>query len=191
MKKTSSLSMQHVALALTLLLTSTTTLSLETEAQLVQQAKQRIGQFASELKGELGAAIQRGGLTTGIEVCHEKAPQIAAKLSIDGWLVARTSLRSRNTNNAPSEWETQVMQQFAERKAQGEDVAILLTTQMSEHQFKLMKAIPTDVLCLACHGSTIAPEVKKQLDLYYPNDMATGFLPGDIRGAFSLQKIIE
>jgi hypothetical protein len=188
MKKATYLATPLFALALSLLLASTAALSAETEEQLVQQAKQRIAQFAQELKGELSAAIQNGGLQAGVEVCHEKAPQIAAKLSNDGWLLARTSLRSRNSNNAPNDWEREVMQQFAQLKAQGAEISSLVTTNLSENQFRLMKAIPTEAICLSCHGSTIAPAVQKQLDLYYPNDMATGFSLGDIRGAFTLTK---
>jgi hypothetical protein len=191
MQKTTYLATSLFSLTLSLLLASTAAISVETEEQLVQQAKQRIAQFAQELKGELSAAIQNGGLQAGVEICHEKASQIAAKLSNDGWLLARTSLRTRNSNNTADNWEREVMQEFAQRKAQGAEISSLITTTLSENQFKLMKAIPTEGLCLSCHGSTITPAVQQQLDLYYPNDMATGFSLGDIRGAFSLTKQLD
>ena len=39
-------------------------------------------------------------------------------------------------------------------------------------------------LCLGCHGKSIAPEVKAKLAELYPEDKATGFSEGDLRGAF-------
>jgi hypothetical protein len=39
-------------------------------------------------------------------------------------------------------------------------------------------------MCLGCHGKNIAPEVQAKLDELYPEDQATGFSEGDLRGAF-------
>jgi hypothetical protein len=54
--------------------------------------------------------------------------------------------------------------------------------------FRFMKAIPTAELCLACHGKDLAPEVAAEIAESYPDDQATGFALGDIRGAFTLSK---
>jgi hypothetical protein len=51
-----------------------------------------------------------------------------------------------------------------------------------------MKPVPTDELCLTCHGSEIPAEVAIQHDQLYPKDTARGFKEGDIRGAFTLSK---
>ena len=53
-----------------------------------------------------------------------------------------------------------------------------------KRQFRFMKAIPTGALCLQCHGSSISPEVSARLAELYPDDKATGYATGDIRGAF-------
>jgi hypothetical protein len=47
-----------------------------------------------------------------------------------------------------------------------------------------MQAIPTGALCLQCHGENISPEVQAELARLYPEDKATGYSAGDIRGAF-------
>jgi hypothetical protein len=52
-----------------------------------------------------------------------------------------------------------------------------------------MKPIPTTGLCLTCHGETLADEVSNKVKVLYPHDNATGFSLGDIRAAFTLQKI--
>ena len=50
-----------------------------------------------------------------------------------------------------------------------------------------MKAIPTQEICLQCHGENLHGEVVEQLANHYPHDQATGFAVGDIRGAFTIE----
>jgi hypothetical protein len=47
-----------------------------------------------------------------------------------------------------------------------------------------MQAIVTQPLCVACHGTALAPDVASALARLYPSDRATGFAVGDLRGAF-------
>jgi hypothetical protein len=165
--------------------------SAELQSVLIGQAKQKIKSFATELKAELVGAIKAGGLEAGVAVCHSKAPEIASRLSTDGWTVARTSLRTRNIKNAPDDWESNMLKQFDERFKQGEAASNLSAVLSTEDQFRLMKAIPMDQVCLACHGSSISPQLKSTLQKHYPNDTATGFSLEDIRGAFTLEKSVS
>ena len=52
-----------------------------------------------------------------------------------------------------------------------------------------MKPIPTVGLCVTCHGGDVSEKITQRINFLYPNDLATGFSVGDIRGAFTLQKI--
>ena len=149
--------------------------------------------FATELTGRLKQAMEVGGPTEAIAVCHTEAPVIAAGQSeSSGWDIGRTSLRLRNPDNAPDAWEVAVLEEFAARKAQGEDVAKLERTEIVEadgaRTFRYMKAIPTAEMCTACHGTALAPEVAASLAELYPQDQATGFAVGDLRGAFTLRQ---
>ena len=40
-----------------------------------------------------------------------------------------------------------------------------------------------------CHGTDIKPKVKEKLDELYPEDEATGFFLGDLRGAFVVEEM--
>jgi hypothetical protein len=53
-----------------------------------------------------------------------------------------------------------------------------------------MKALPTQPLCLNCHGAPadLSPAVKARLAERYPNDKATGYAVGQIRGAMTLKR---
>jgi hypothetical protein len=159
------------------------------EASPPQQAGKAVQAFATALKGELMAAMQSGGPTAAIEVCNTRAPAIAESVSLEqGVEISRVSLKNRNPENAPSEWQREVLLQFEERKADGENPAALTWSDTVDTpdgaEFRFMKAIPTGGLCLACHGETIDPAVAGKIAELYPEDKATGFREGDLRGAF-------
>lgn len=160
-----------------------------------QASRAAIKNFAQSLQGELQAAMKAGGPVNAIGVCREKAPAIAASISdIQGWEVARTSLKPRNPDNAPDDWERGVLESFEERRAAGEDVARMEHFEIIEsngaREFRYMKAIgiPADAPCLACHGTQIAPEVSAKIEALYPDDQANGYSTGDIRGAFTVRQ---
>ncbi|MDC9725796.1 MAG: DUF3365 domain-containing protein [Gammaproteobacteria bacterium] len=164
--------------------------------QFTQEGKAAIKEFAGTLKSSLVTAMKSGGPIEAISVCNDVAPSIAADISNKyGFQVARTSLKIRNPDNSADDWEKEILFQFEASKQQGEEVKTLFvseaTTQNGNHELRMMKAIPTAEICLTCHGSDIAPAIQTKLDELYPNDQATGFKLGDIRGAFTLRKTID
>lgn len=155
----------------------------------VNESRQMVKAFGKQLVTELKQGLQEGGPENAIQVCRLKAPTIAASLSDQyQWDIGRTSLKTRNSNNKADVWEQAVLQQFEQRKQQGEDVAKLEYFEDTEQGFRYMKAIPTKGLCLTCHGSEINESLQTTLKKHYPDDQATGFKAGDIRGAFTLRQ---
>lgn len=153
--------------------------------------------FASELQGELKAAMSAGGPVSAISVCKEAAPAIARDISEQtGWQVGRTSHRLRNPANKPDAHEAGILARFLEARENGADPATLETYDVvmlanGRTAYRYMKAIPAQAACLACHGANLAPEIEASLALSYPDDQATGFREGDIRGAFTITQIID
>ena len=45
-------------------------------------------------------------------------------------------------------------------------------------------------LCLTCHGAALSPDVEAALAESYPEDHATGYSAGDLRGAFVVERVI-
>ena len=165
----------------------------ETTAHLNDEAKALIKQFATSLKGELVSAIKAGGPTNAIAVCQEKAPAIADGLSEGSeWTVGRTSLKTRNPDNAPDAWETKTLEQFESLKEEGTPADELsyaaVINENGDKVYRYMKAIPTQEVCLTCHGKELDPAVAEAIDAAYPQDQARGYSAGDIRGAFTLSK---
>ena len=163
------------------------------DAALEKEARELVKQYVGQLKPALKGAMQSGGPLLAVEVCAEKAPQIAAQLSTSsGWAVRRVSLKPRNDRKGrPDDWATKVMQEFDARLAAGESPALLEHSGWKSGEFRFMKAQPVEALCLACHGENVAPTLREQINRFYPNDMATGYKLGQLRGAFYLRKPAE
>ena len=95
-----------------------------------------------------------------------------------------------------SPWELAVLRKFQEQAVAGGDPARLehyeiVTTPEGDKLFRYMKGIPTGDICLACHGTDLKADVKAEIVRYYPDDKAVGYQLGELRGAFSLVKLIE
>lgn len=168
--------------------TPTTFAQTAEESQLKSEAIGIVKKFAGQLKPRLLHAIEEGGPVHAISVCSEQAPGIARQLSTaSGWQVKRVSLKARNDKTAiPDEWEHQVLEEFDRRQQQGESADKLVRAETVKDRFRFMKAQPVEPLCLICHGTNISDDVKAALASQYPNDQATGYSLGEIRGAFSL-----
>ena len=167
----------------------------DTEAE-IARAKGTIKQFAGALQTELKTAMQAGGPVAAIGVCHTRAMPITAQVAAEhGIQLSRVSLKNRNPANVPNEWQAAVLKDFDRQQAAGKDITKLAWSETvnvdSGREFRFMKAIPTGELCLKCHGSELAPEVGQVLAELYPEDRATGYSEGDIRGAFVLTRKLD
>jgi hypothetical protein len=185
--------MKRIATALGLFLSPVILAAAEPAADTAwdDQSRQLAMQLGGQLKAELSKAIAEGGPVAAINVCYLRAPEIAAQLSqASGARVGRTALRVRNPSNAPDELERSVLEQFSADVGSGpvdrplEAVFEIRRGDAVERRY--MRAIPTDALCLTCHGKTLAPELAAAIARDYPKDQATGFEQGQLRGAFSV-----
>jgi hypothetical protein len=147
--------------------------------------------LAKDLKAELGHAMATSGPAGAIEVCRTRAPEIAAALSKEsGARVSRTALRVRNPANAPDPLQTALLEQFAGDLETGRAVmpleAAVEINRGGRVERRYMRAITMDGVCVTCHGASLAPEVAAAIAKTYPADRATGFEPGQLRGAISV-----
>lgn len=160
----------------------------DTQAQ-AEAAKAAIKDLAGALQKELKHAMQLGGPVAAIGLCNTRAMPITREVATDqGLTLSRVSLKNRNPANQPNEWQAAVLKDFEQQKAAGKDIHGLAWSETvsvdGEREFRFMKAIPTQAVCLNCHGTDISPDVSLILAGLYPEDRATGYREGDIRGAF-------
>ena len=161
---------------------------------LTKEGKSVMQSFGKTLKGALVGAMNKGGPNNALHVCNVQAPQIASSISMkSGWTVARSSHKLRNPANQADDFTRAAIEDFLARQAKGEKPNTMIKTAIVEENgkkvFRMVKAIPTKDVCLKCHGgNTVKPEVLKNIKELYPQDQATGFQPGEMRGVFTLSK---
>jgi hypothetical protein len=173
---------------------STTVYAVDQDA-LLKEAREIVSKFSHQLKKARKHGLSEGGEVKALEVCHLQAPDIASDLSDKtNWVVRRTTLKTRDLDNAPDKWETKSLEEFERRQAAGELRGNREYSEIVENDnkrvFRYMKAITLTKGCLKCHGKSIHSEVSKELDSLYPFDQATGYSEGDLRGAYTLSKVM-
>lgn len=159
-------------------------------------ARMATANFVKQLGGELKKEMKANGPASAITVCRDLAPQIAGEISREnGWQVTRVGTRVRNPMlGLPDSWESKVLDDFAARATKGEDYKDIAHSEVvqigDEKYYRFMKAIPMQPACLSCHGSDkeIPGAVQAKLDKDYPHDRATGYKPGELRGAVSIMQ---
>jgi hypothetical protein len=166
------------------------------EAKMLEEIRGIGTEMPRNLVNVLMAEIDKGGHAEAISVCREKAPQMAKNVSEQtGWQIRRVSLKNRNPKAVPDDWERTVLEDFERRLAAGEppasiDKSDIVTAPDGKKVFRYMKALPTQELCLNCHGTSdkIKPEVQAKLKELYPEDKATGYGFKQVRGALTAKK---
>jgi hypothetical protein len=160
------------------------------------ESRQAAMGFAKQLGGELKKEMDSKGPDSAIDVCKTVAPAIASDLSRkNGWKVSRVSLKARNpVLGTPDAFEQKVLADFDARVAKGEKAETLehaeIVTEPQGKFFRYLKAMPTQELCLNCHGTSekVADVVKAKLKGEYPHDKATGYGVGQVRGAITVKR---
>jgi hypothetical protein len=161
------------------------------EPAFVERATQLADTYQANLQAVLSAAIKQVGPAGAIGVCQSVAPAIAADLSSKGDLaVSRIARRNRNPDNAvPAELDA--LYQQLEREPLLDGKPHVVTATIGEREV-FMRALPMkDQPCSQCHGTSIAPEVKAAIAIGYPDDRATGFAAGDLRGAMLVTRPVR
>lgn len=170
-------------------------LATSADVNLLRQARSQVKIVAGELQQKVATVVQDQGPVNAFSACRLNFEGVTDRLSDQsGWEIRRTAFKVRNPQNAPDEWERDVLKRFVQRQQEGVDLqtfefAKLLSVD-GRRVFRYMKPIIMQDSCLACHGQSMAPAVVKKINEKYPGDQATGFATGELRGAFSLIKIL-
>lgn len=134
-----------------------------------------------QLSGKLMAAMSQGP-AQAIAVCRKEAPKIATSVGEEQDVkIGRVGVRLRNPNNTGPAWAAPLI----EAK---QDTPVF--ANLSNGSAAALLPIKLQGQCLMCHGpkEQIAPIIQDQLAKLYPNDEATGFQEGELRGRFWVEK---
>lgn len=181
--------------ALAVALAASITAAFADEDPLLAEARGVASKIPPKLLNVLQDEIKKSDAEGAIVVCREKAPAMAKAASEEsGWMIRRVSLKNRNPKAVPDSWEEAVLKDFNKRTDAGEKPTSLekgeVVTDGDKKMYRYMKALPTQDICLQCHGTPdrISPAVQTRLKELYPDDKATGYGLAEIRGAITLKK---
>ncbi len=149
-----------------------------------------IAEAFAKLSGALGETISKSGTAGALSVCSEKAPQIAKEVAAaHGVTLRRATHKPRNPKNASDEIEKAAMEAFLAALANKEAPTPQVITNADGSRAFLAPIVLGNPLCLQCHGTPgkdIAPETLAAIQKLYPDDQATGFQLGDLRGLWRI-----
>lgn len=154
-----------------------------------QRAQQAAKAFSERLQSALKQKMGAEGPVAAIDFCKTQAPVIAAAVADEQRVaIGRIPVagKVRNRANAIEGWQAEVLADFQARAASTpvSELVYSNTEQLPEGiALRMMKAIEVQPACLACHGKQLAEPVREALARNYPEDTATGFEAGDLRGA--------
>ena len=163
------------------------------------RARMTARQVLEETRSVLEGALAGGQpAASALRVCAAIAQNIALKREQEGWRVRRVSEKVRNRADTPDADERDVLTFWAREHAAGRlkatDEHEEIVTENGRRYFHYMRPILiAGPVCLQCHGepAKLAPGVAEALKELYPNDQATGYSVGDLRGAISVKIPME
>ena len=154
------------------------------------RAQAAMAAFSGRLRSELGQAIERDGPLGAIDFCQVQAPRIADQVMAEhGVRLGRVAVpgRHRNPGNVAHGWQALALADFRAAVAAGgapeAQVQAVREGLPADVELRIARGIRVEPACLLCHGTVVAPELSARIRQRYPDDRATGFSEGDLRGA--------
>lgn len=178
-------------LLLSLLLYSCSKEKLEEEENLkyVKLGNEITQKTAKVLQKTLKYAMKKNGVKSALNVCNLSAMELTKSLENEYKVeINRKSHRNRNTLNKASMIEDSVINDYIRIINAKKELKpkIIRNNNDVTYYFPIL----TGNACLQCHGKPmkdIDKENFRYIKSIYPNDLATGFKNGDLRGIWSVK----
>lgn len=160
-------------------------------AEVRQLADRAISRIGYTLVTEASSTVAKQGVERAAELCHLKDVPAMGKVIADmPRIVAfkKTSLRLRDPANAPDEADLLALNKVRRDIERGTQPPKLLLQQVEfangKKELRAYRPVPVTQHCLPCHGPAEAmPDgLRAFLKKKYPEDEATGFAVGELRG---------
>lgn len=163
-------------------------LSPELHAAALQQGKAIVAETFSLLSSNLQSAIQSGGVSNALPFCSVAAVPLTTSLAgKHGVTIRRVTHKPRNPANRADIVESAMLEHIRANREGTNAPAPVVTNFTTATVTFLAPIILNNELCLKCHGESgkdITPEHLAIIQQLYPQDQATGFQLGDLRGAW-------
>ncbi len=159
-------------------------------SRIIEIGQNAAASLLNSLKEELTSAMQEGGPVSAIYICSQKAldlTKVIAEKDTNVIEIKRAALKYRNIYNKPDEHETAAIKIFS---GAGEVIPTYFVQESKEHKnaFNYYQPIKTAAMCLVCHGEKekMGKEILTNIQKLYPDDKATGYKTGELRGVIKV-----
>ncbi len=157
------------------------------QAEALDRTRTAAQELGARLKTNLVATMSAEGPGAAARFCSLEAQGLTSSPGdARGVRVGRASLRLRNPSNAGPAWVTEWLEKQGERSAAGvHGFERIDTLPNGSEVARVLRPLTAGGPCVLCHGSieSLAPGVTAVLQAHYPEDEATGYSVGDLRGA--------
>lgn len=168
-------------------------LSAETRTVATQRGRAIVAETFSLLSSNLQSAIQQGGVSNALPFCSLAAsPLTAGMAGKHGVTIRRVTHKARNPADKADAIELAILNQF---KAALPNITAtnpplpVVTNLVANTATFFAPIVLNNELCLKCHGEPgkdISADNVAVIQRLYPQDEATGFRLGDLRGAWRI-----
>lgn len=156
------------------------------EADRLAEGKHLTAEALALLSKNLADAIAKDGVPGAIGFCSEKALPLTA--SVDANL-RRVSHKARNPKNKADAAELEILNAFRETLKAGKAPEPQVRKNADGSEAFFAPIVLANPLCLKCHGAPgndIDTDTLSALRKLYPQDEATGFQLGELRGMWRI-----
>lgn len=184
---------RNIVVIFVLLIFSVSLLSCSQREKEIEKYRKIGTEIAQETQKSLAANLMENMKSAGVEAaipfCNTMANPLTKEME-DKYSakIKRVSLKNRNANNAPSEQEAEILVKYNDllNSAKSLDPIVEIKTN---NEVQYYAPIIIQEKCLACHGSLekeLTSETDSIIKSLYPNDKATGYKAGELRGIWSI-----
>jgi cytochrome c len=167
------------------LLLSTTLLTAQplSDNQAIQKGAEVSRILVQKLGNELKTQMQSSGPIAALHFCSQNALSITEQVAKESSTsIKRVSIQNRNPINTPTTEEQLLLNQWDQLIKSGKQLPMYDYKKRTNGQNIYYKPIViNNETCLKCHGD-VTVDLAKAIKEIYPEDKATGYKMGDLRG---------
>ena len=160
------------------------------QAAAIERGKFIVAETFSVLSSNLQSAMVSGGLSNALPFCALAASPLTASVATrHGVALRRITHKPRNPAARADVVETAILDGFRAALVSGTPAPPFATNLLAGQATFFAPIALNNGLCLKCHGEAgkdIAAESLAIVQRHYPQDEATGFKLGDLRGAWRI-----
>ena len=141
-------------------------------------------------KSNIETVASKDGLTGVVDFCHDNAKKLADSLGkVHNVVIKRTSHKLRNAKSEPDADSKAVLENYLKLQEEHQTIEPVVKKD-AEGYVHFYAPIKLKKECLKCHGAPeqdVNEQILKLIKSKYPNDAATGFKEGELRGIWDIK----